>query len=61
MIGGYDVMYLFKLEAPQFIFDSDFERKFVDCFYIQHLLSETDFNDGRRKRSFCKLFFSSHR
>ena len=42
------------MEAPQFIFDSDFERKFVDCLYIQHLVSETDLDDGRRKRSFCK-------
>ena len=51
----------FKLEAPQFVFDSDFKRKLVYCLYIQHLFSKIDFDDRGRKGSFCKhhtSFFS---
>ena len=36
-IDGNDVMYEFKLKASQFIFNGDFERKFVDSLYIRHL------------------------
>jgi len=29
-ISGYDVMYEFYLKVSQFIYNGDFERKFVD-------------------------------
>ena len=53
-IGGNDVMYEFKLKASQFIFNGDFERKFVDSLYIQHLFFKIVFDDGRREGPFCK-------
>ena len=34
---GRNVMYEFKLKASQFIFNGDFERKFVESLYIRHL------------------------
>ena len=53
-IGGNDVMYEFKLKASQFIFNGDFERKFVDSLYGRHLFFKIDFDDGRREGPFCK-------
>ena len=53
-IGGNDVMYEFKLKASQFIFNGDFERKFVDSLYIRHLFFKIDFEDERRAGPFCK-------
>ena len=32
MIGRYDVMNKFNLEAPQFVFDCDFKRKLYTAF-----------------------------
>ena len=53
-IGGNNVMYKFKLKASQLIFNGDFERKFIDSLYIQHLFFKIDFDDGKREGPFCK-------